>query len=376
MGVDRKAVIAHLERAAAIDPEFWHPQLRLLAFYRSAEDTAKSEALKKRLQDNQDKFGPADVILFQYYEANLAGRTLEAYRKTRELLALAPRDVTYIFGAANLALSFNRPREALQCVGDVEKIDWKMFGHWMQGTWVLGVAAVSHHLLGEYEDELKVAEFGVRMYPDMLNVRGDRVRALAALGRLEAVDRTITECLSIRSRTGSPSEVMLTAAQELRAHGHPDDARRIASQCADWCGTLTGEEGSAAGASLTRVECLWLAERWDEASRLADQIVEGRPKDLYAKGYQGVLAARAGDRSVAERVDRDLAAEDDVRRRGNYSYLRAGIAAQRGEREQAVELLRVALAHGFPVRDNLHVYLFLEPLHGYQPFEELLKPKD
>ncbi len=375
MGVDPKVVIAHLERAAAIDPEFWHPQLRLMAFYRTVGETAKFGTLMKHLQDNQDKFGPADIILFQYYEANLAGRTLEAYRKARELLALAPRDVTYIFGAASLAMNLNRPREALECIGDVEKLDWKSFGRWMQGSWVLGIAANSHHMLGEYVAELAVTEFGVRLYPDMLNVRGDRARALAALGRVAEVDRTITESLAIRSQIDTPGEVMLTAAQELRAHGHPDDARRIAFQCADWYATLTGKEAEAGGGALNHVECLWLAERWQEARSEADAVAKRMPTNVFAEGYRGIIAARAGDRTIAEAADRDLAAADDVRRRGTCSWLRACIAAQRGERDQALELLRVALAHGLALGGYLHVYAFLEPLHGYPPFEELIKPK-
>ena len=375
MGVDSGAVIAHLERAAAIDPEFWHPQLRLMTFYRGAGETAKLEAMKRRLQDNQDKLGPPDRILLQYYDAQFGGRTLEAYRKARDLLALAPRDVTFIFGAASLARNLNRPREALECIGDIEKIDWKMFGQWMQGTWVLGVASSAHHLLGEYEAELAVAELGVRLYPDMLNVRGDKVRALAALGRIAEVDRAITEALAIRSRTDTPGEVLLTAAQELRAHGHPDEAQGMASRCADWYAAPTGEEAGPEAMSLNRVECLWLAERWQDARSLADAAVERRPTDVLAKGYRGIIAARAGDRTVAETADRDLAAEDDVRRRGTCSWLRACIAAQRGERDRALELLRVAVAHGFSIPGYLHVYAFLEPLHGYAPYEELIRPK-
>jgi hypothetical protein len=61
--------------------------------------------------------------------------------------------------------------------------------------------------------------------------------------------------------------------------------------------------------------------------------------------------------------------------RGTVSWLRACIAAQGGERDQALELLRVALAHGVGAGDYLHVYAFLEPLHGYPPFEELIEPK-
>jgi tetratricopeptide (TPR) repeat protein len=149
----------------------------------------------------------------------------------------------------------------------------------------------------------------------------------------------------------------------------------VAAQGAAWYAGLTGEEAGSVGTSLNRIECLWLAERWQEARSLADATVKRYPDDHFARGYRAILAARAGDRDVAVAADRELTAADDVRGRGNYSWLRAGIAAQLGERDQAIELLRVALAHGLNAKGYLHVYAFLEPLHGYPPFEELIKPK-
>jgi tetratricopeptide (TPR) repeat protein len=209
----------------------------------------------------------------------------------------------------------------------------------------------------------------------MLNVREDQVRALAALGRIADVDRVLVESLGIRARSGTPGEVVLTAAQELRAHGHADASRRVAARGAAWYAGLTGEEASPVATPLNRVECLWLAERFQEARSLAEATVRHFPGDRSAKCYRAVIAAHAGDRDVAAAADKEFAAQDDVRGRGNYSWSRACIAAQLGERDRAVELLRVALANGFNVKGYLHVYVFLEPLHGYPPFEELANPQ-
>ncbi|MGE5237108.1 MAG: protein kinase domain-containing protein [Acidobacteriota bacterium] len=375
MGVDRKAVFEHLERAAQLDPEFWHPQLRLMAWYKWAGNAAKYEAMRLHLQENQDKFGPTDRVMLQYYDAQLHGRTLETYRRARELLALAPHDFTYIFGAAVLAQNLNRPREALDCVGDVEKIDWKILGRWIQGTWLLNVASFCHHLLGEDEAALAVAEFGERLYPDMLNVRADKVRALAALGRIADVDRTIAESLTIRSQTEMPGSVMIMAAEELRAHGHADDAHRIAAQCAEWYAGLTGVEATHASVPSARAECLWLAERWQDARAYVVAVADGRPTNPVLAGYGGILAAKTGDRAAAQTVETQLALLDDTASRGRFSWLRACIVAQLGDRDRAVGLLRDALGHGFTDVAALHVYVFLEPLHGYAPFEELIEPK-
>lgn len=53
---------------------------------------------------------------------------------------------------------------------------------------------------------------------------------------------------------------------------------------------------------------------------------------------------------------------------------RASIAAQLGDRDEAVDLLREALAQGQSY-DRLHGNATLEP-RGYPPYEELVSPRD
>jgi hypothetical protein len=93
---------------------------------------------------------------------------------------------------------------------------------------------------------------------------------------------------------------------------------------------------------------------------------------LSAQIFRGIAAASAGDREVAEAMDRELAAFNDPYRRNVLTWSRACIAAQLGERERAVELLHEAPGRAF----QLHASPYLEPLRGYPPFEELLRPKE
>jgi tetratricopeptide (TPR) repeat protein/TolB-like protein len=374
-GWDMKAAITHLEKAAALDPDFWRPQIVLAFSYKALGNVDKFGALNKHLLESQDRFGPADLVLFEYQEANSAGRPFEAYRKARELLGLDPRDWVAVFGAASLANRLNRPREALSFIGDLERIDWKTFGQWRQGAAILRQAALAHHQLGEYKAELAVAELGERHYPDLLILRRDRVRALAALGRVTEVDRVVTDSLAVRGGNVGAGDVMEAAAMELRAHGHADDSRRLAVRCAAWFAGAAGTELGRLRAGAGQVDCLWLAERFDEARRVADQTAEASPNDTDAAAYRGILAARAGDRPVADAADRYLAGLDPIQGQGNPTWLRACIAAQRGDRDGAVELLRESVGRGFSLWNYLHTYVFLEPLHGYPPFEELIRPQ-
>jgi hypothetical protein len=159
---------------------------------------------------------------------------------------------------------------------------------------------------------------------------------------------------------------MVTAAIELRTHGYRDDALRVAARCVDWCVSSGGED-----AILTHFECLWLAERLGEARALIEQAFESYPDSSSVHGYRGLAAASAGDRKVAEAMDRRLAAFDDPYLRSRAIWFRACIAAQLGERARAVELLHES-GHG---AFNMYASPYLEPLRGYSPFEEMLNPK-
>ena len=53
-------------------------------------------------------------------------------------------------------------KEALELMGDVRKLDWSRWGRVPQGEWLLNMYARAHHLLGEYEDELEVADLATR----------------------------------------------------------------------------------------------------------------------------------------------------------------------------------------------------------------------
>jgi hypothetical protein len=67
---------------------------------------------------------------------------------------------------------------------------------------------------------------------------------------------------------------------------------------------------------------------------------------------------------------------------GRPAFGRACFAAALGKKDEAVLLLRDALSQGFPPKgasspaEVLRHHLALEPLRGYPPFEELIKPKD
>jgi tetratricopeptide (TPR) repeat protein len=249
------------------------------------------------------------------------------------------------------------------------------------------------HELGEHEEELKEARRGRGLYPDLLNLRAYEARALVALGRLDEVDRLVNEILAMPSRWGYPScclsrgtpgYVMLSAAEELRAHGHRESSLKMAGRAAEWYRNRTGEEARRENARSGLGDSLYQAERWEEAEAVFGALAAEHPDNIDYKSRLGALAVRRGDRTEALRIAEELRCLDRQYLYGNHTFRSARIIALLGDKERAFALLRDAVAQGSGSEEEQESYGYafiyahsmdLESLHGYPPFEELIKPK-
>jgi tetratricopeptide (TPR) repeat protein len=228
------------------------------------------------------------------------------------------------------------------------------------GYWMLPAAA--DHMLGDHRAELAIAREGRDRFPNGWRTMAAEVRALAAIGRSVDVSARLDETLPwVPSDTMNTGRLMLIAADELRAHGHPDQT--LYARAVRWFQTQSDKSG--------------LAEAYDAAGQpAAAESIWVSIGDIDALGGLGVAAARKGDRAAAERYSAQLAAIQRPYLFGRNTYQRARIAAQLGERPAAVELLRAAFTQGKPYDLTLHADRALEPLRGYEAFDHLVLPAD
>ena len=107
----------------------------------------------------------------------------------------------------------------------------------------------------------------------------------------------------------------------------------------------------------------------------AVNVVRDDPDAPAVIGVLGGLAGRLGDRKTALEASETLRRLDDPHLFGGHTYRRACIAAVLGEREDAMALLRQAIAEGVGYGSYLHVEIDLESLWDDPDFIELLRPK-
>ena len=208
------------------------------------------------------------------------------------------------------------------------------------------------------------------------------VRALAALGRIDEVNKVIEQSLATSSLFGSAGDVMRWATITLWTHGHRQAATAIAERAATWYrGRSPGDDMT--WDRLNEARAVYMTGRRAEARLIVERIAATRPDglptdrsfDLYVKGFLGILAAEAEDRQEALRISEELGEIDRPYLFGAPSEQRAYIHAALGELEAAVDLLRSAFAQGRAYGPWVHIDPGLEPLRGYPPFEELIRPK-
>jgi serine/threonine-protein kinase len=366
-----------LRRAAARDSIFTAPLIWAVLAYRNAFEFGRADSLLRRLEAVEDRLAPWDRAMVAYHRAGLSGDREEQYRAAKRVVELSP-DSEWSYKLAQAAMSLNRPREAADILLAMDP-DRGWIGEWFPYWRGLSFAL---HLAGDYDAEQAAVERFRYRFPNKWSIGwvvAIRTRALVGLGRTEEALR-----LPVDTDTHIPhGEVAL----HLRAHGHEKPARRaIDAYLSKWVdGADTMPPSRYAAQFLEEVG------RWDDAGSVIERGIarwaeaEGSTQPLSRlslnslvnwHGEAGVLAAKTGERGEVERHLRWLEELKLPYPFGRTAIWQAQIAAQLGEKKEAVELLRRAFAEGYADHISIHLgFHHLEPLRDYPPFVELVRAK-
>ena len=374
--------IRHLERSVELDPDFlggWHS---LWAAYWNNGEWSKAESMLSPIREARANLTPTGREILASSEARVRGDLYERLRRLRDEYHLNPDYQGAAYAVANYAQKVNLPRECLEVVNTIDPSEYLRVS-------VFWVKSEAHHMLGEYEQQIEAAHEGREYYPQLLRFRAEEAGALAALGRIQKLHRLIDEIAVLRDEAASGSaplslgDLMTMAASELRAHGQKEESLGLANLAVNWYSGLPQARMEEVRYRDGLAFALRAAERWQEATVHFEALGHTRVQivanaddmDLmYYQGVLGTLAARAGKRERALSVSSELAAITGFTQ-GRNTYLRARVAAQLGEKEESVALLRQSFAEGMAYLMSVHREIDLEPLWDYPPYQELMRPK-
>jgi tetratricopeptide (TPR) repeat protein len=370
-GLDTRATINRFERSLELDPDFSLANTMLFWSHIAHGDYAGAEARLENLERRLPRMTAFERIGVRAARARMAGQTLEILSATREAVSLAP-DATWLQYNLGVALIHcNRPREAAEVLS---KIPYE----WSPGSSQIAALPfihlnIAHHLLGEYEEELLLAKEHQVRFPDVIWFVGQQGDAIAALGRFDEINELMHEFLTIPARVGRAGPSLRNFAEELRVHGYPQQSKAAADQAVEWF--LDRHLQRSLRFQLGTVRALVTANRWDEAQKTLDALIQEYPSDIDARGLAGSIAAHLGDSSTAEGTNDFLASHDPTYLFGRQTMWRARIAAQLGDTHRATRLLRQAFSEGKSYTIGLHRDSLLEPLWNDPEFVRLITPK-
>ena len=164
-------------------------------------------------------------------------------------------------------------------------------------------------------------------------------------------------------------------SRELMSHGYPEKATAVQNWTIEWFESLGSDLLTETNYRAGYARILYENGRLDEAENLFSDLVLQVPDSVSFRAYLGSIAARRGNRERAMAISDSLVMLDRPFRFGSITFWQARIAAVLGERELAVSKLQQAFDEGYQFTDYLHRDEDLHLLRGYEPFEELLRPK-
>ena len=368
-GVDYGQSLYHFRKALEIDSTMVAPALWIAAMHINLGQPAKADSIVQQLERRRDLFTPFERHALDAMIAGLRGPRGENLRQWKMAAKYAPKDFTINYLVGLHEINMNNPRGTIETYAKLEYPPWYIVT-W-RANWRFHQLARAYHHLGDYEQELATVNRAISYYPDDMDLRGCKVRALAALGRIQEIHAVIDECLTMPVGDWNPSDVMRDAAKELRVQGQFDTAREFANRAVDWC----NQQSDPAEYRDDQAEALRLAERWAEAQAVFAELAAEDPDNLEYQGKLGTLAVRLGDERKAREIFDTLRHLERPYLEGKLTYWSACISALLGEREQAVALLKEAWDQGLPHPDIKWRDMDLEPLRDYPPFQEMIKPK-
>jgi tetratricopeptide (TPR) repeat protein/TolB-like protein len=362
-----------------------HDLARLLL--NSGQFDEAQRLFRELLGPDRSRLSEAEILAITYDDALLAGDPDRAMTAARGLLELRP-----VSDAISQVLSCfwaqNRPRAAFV------EFDrwWKKYGaqvpeasRWGTELGLVSTEVLMHVQEGNPEQALAALQRGDeiaagRPFPSGTWLRG---AAYAALNREADLLRLITDAGNQSGGTRiEPLSLQWQAHLLALHHGRPEQAGRwLAAALKSW------EDLPAARREEGQFQTLgiWLNEaagRHAEAFQMLEKLTVRFPDLINVVGARAIMLTAMGRTEEAAPFVKRLEQWDSRNARGLPQYWRARLAARAGDKPRAVELLRQAVAGGLwlggfqsPTFDYGRGEPEFAGLRGYEPYEQLIKPK-
>lgn len=363
--------LRHFHDAYSLDTLYTWALVRSAYIGAQTGNCALTDSIARVLAPARQRMGVPEASYLDRVTAWCRGDWTAAYGASVRIRRNLPQSDEVAFILATSALQVNRPHEAVAAFRSTRmpRINIAFFLTYANAL----------HVVGDHASELAVGNQVSREFRESAAGPFVTARALAAMGRSAGADSAMRQAESLEQFI-SYGLALLNQGSEVGFHGDTAMARRYFSRAADWFASQ--RESQPVSDRAQGIVAMAATERVDEALSNARELARDFPDSIDARVSLGVAAARAANAALADSADAWLAQHDrpanaGIDTFGASTFGRARIAAARGDRARVVRLIRQALTEGMPYTVSpLHTVPEFVSLRNYEPYLELLKPRD
>lgn len=328
----------------------------------------EADSLLDKLAAQRDQLTPHQQAWLDYRRALMAGHRRQALSAVRALDSLDPGSKA-TYNHAIEAMENGYVDEALSSLLSLSPDRGPMRG-WVPYFEVLGTV---YHLLGRLSDELAVGEDVRRRFPERRFALLPSIRALAALGRIPALEQALARAAEL---TPGPygitmAQLYVEAGDELRAHGDTARAQAFYSRALK----SLPPPGVADGKSenlVVRAGAERGLGRWKDLAGTAQTLLRVDSTSPEYRGMLGSSLAHLGNRSDAEAMLKVVGNDRRPYFFGVAPLAQARIATALGDYNAAVSHLAQSFAEGRQFDLWVHRDADFDPLRSLPRFQTLM----
>lgn len=381
--------LASLHEAIASDSSFVQPKLWLGFLYgwfnyygRWPGGVARADSVGRWVAEGRRSGSPYKLALADLAAAGrgeIGDTFVDALRRLIELTPRSP--LADIFPA--LLLDLNRPREAIErslaTLTPLNPAD-SLSAASAASTWF--TIAYAWHYINEYDSALVAIRNARASRPTDLAFLSAELEQLAAMGNIEELNRLlpdIGQASGEGARFGFAGNSYLALANELLAHGQPEEAAVMGQRALTWFESQGTNSQYDNNVAVRHALTLAFVGKPDEAIALLESRVRADTSDSRLRGLLGRLYVQGGQIQIAQAQLAWLEARPAEQLQGAPTYERASIVVAKGREhwDEAIALLELSLrqGQGYGIRRRLHYFADWLPLKDYPPFKRILEPR-